>query len=258
MSEVVIEKDGKEILIEKNIIINQITGGGDQVQSDWNQSLIAAVDYIKNKPVIPAAQLQADWNQSLITAVDLIKNKPVIPLSLVELNDDADHRTVTDDEKTAWNGKYINGNNLLISGTNTIMFDGDNEIFRNGDGALIFSSSASSFTGSISASNLSGTNTGDQDLSNLVIKEAGKGLSSNDFKNDDKNKLDGIESGAQVNVVPTWNSVTDKPETFPPADHNHAGMVVSSTITSIVTLTQTTYDAIPIKDPNVMYVITGV
>ena len=41
-----------------------------------------------------------------------------------------------------------------------------------------------------------------------VDKEPGKGLSTNDFTNAYKNKLNGIESGAEVNVQSDWN-VTD-------------------------------------------------
>ena len=36
---------------------------------------------------------------------------------------------------------------------------------------------------------------------NFVAKEAGKGLSANDFTNDLKTKLEGISAGAQVNVI---------------------------------------------------------
>ena len=37
-------------------------------------------------------------------------------------------------------------------------------------------------------------------------KVPGKGLSTNDFTNPLKNKLDGIEEGAQVNIKPDWNA----------------------------------------------------
>lgn len=37
-------------------------------------------------------------------------------------------------------------------------------------------------------------------------KVPGKGLTTNDFTNPLKNKLDGIEEGAQVNVKPDWNA----------------------------------------------------
>ena len=40
-----------------------------------------------------------------------------------------------------------------------------------------------------------------QAIANKVDKEPGKGLSTNDYTNDEKSKLAGIESGAQVNTV---------------------------------------------------------
>ena len=70
-------------------------------------------------------------------------------------------------------------------------------------------------------SNLSGTNTGDQDLSGLattisvttalnlkVDKEAGKGLSTNDYTTAEQIKLAGIATGAQVNVKPDWTAAS--------------------------------------------------
>lgn len=54
-------------------------GGGSQVQADWSQSDSAAVDFIKNKPTIPAAQVQADWNVTSSSSKAFIKNKPAIP-----------------------------------------------------------------------------------------------------------------------------------------------------------------------------------
>lgn len=45
-------------------------------------------------------------------------------------------------------------------------------------------------------------------LDNKVTIEAGKGLSSNDFTDTYKNKIDGIETGAQVNTVTSVNNKT--------------------------------------------------
>ena len=59
-------------------------GGGDQAQADWDQSDSTAVDYIKNKPAIPAAQVQSNWDESDSTAVDYILNKPTIPAAQVQ------------------------------------------------------------------------------------------------------------------------------------------------------------------------------
>ena len=50
-------------------------------------------------------------------------------------------------------------------------------------------------------SNTSGTNTGDQDLSSYQLQP-----SEGAFVNGDKTKLDGIASGAEVNVNADWNS----------------------------------------------------
>ena len=48
-----------------------------QIQSDWNQTNNALLDYIKNKPSIPAAQVNSDWNA--VSGVAQILNKPTIP-----------------------------------------------------------------------------------------------------------------------------------------------------------------------------------
>lgn len=47
-----------------------------------------------------------------------------------------------------------------------------------------------------------------QDISGKVDKIEGKGLSTNDYTNDDKTKLDGIEIGAQANVKPDWEAIS--------------------------------------------------
>ena len=39
-------------------------------------------DDLSNKPTIPDAQVQADWNEADTTAVDFIKNKPTIPAEI--------------------------------------------------------------------------------------------------------------------------------------------------------------------------------
>ena len=57
-----------------------------QVQADWTQAVTTALDYIKNKPQIPAAQVQADWDESVPTEIDFIKNKPDIPTEIEDLN----------------------------------------------------------------------------------------------------------------------------------------------------------------------------
>lgn len=73
----------------------------------------------------------------------------------------------------------------------------------------------------------------------FVAKETGKGLSTNDFTTELKNKLDGIAEGAQVNVKPDWSAgagtaseILNKP-TIPSKTSdltNDSGYVTSSDI----------------------------
>lgn len=58
-------------------ILNKPTIPNAQTQSDWNQGNASSVDFIKNKPTIPAAQIQPDWNA--ISGMGSILNKPTIP-----------------------------------------------------------------------------------------------------------------------------------------------------------------------------------
>lgn len=48
-------------------------------------------------------------------------------------------------------------------------------------------------------------------INKFVAKETGKGLSTNDFTTELKNKLDGIAAGAQVNVKPDWSAAVGQP-----------------------------------------------
>lgn len=73
----------------------------------------------------------------------------------------------------------------------------------------------------------------------FVAKEAGKGLSTNDYTTDEKNKLTGIEAGAKVNVQSDWNAtsgdafIKNKPESLP-ANGGNAETVNGHTVNSDV------------------------
>lgn len=74
------------------------------------------------------------------------------------------------------------------------------------------------------------------DADNIVYKEEGKGLSSNDYTNAEKEKLAGIEEGAQVNIIQqikvdgTVLTVTDKSVNIPLSEK--IGEVVGSKLTT--------------------------
>lgn len=64
-------------------------------------------------------------------------------------------------------------------------------------------------------------------LDNKVDKVIGKQLSTEDYTTAEKNKLAGIQDGAEVNVNPDWNAtsgdaeILNKPTEFPPSLHTH-------------------------------------
>jgi hypothetical protein len=140
-----------------NYVVNINRIIGEQVQSDWDQNDDQEPDYIKNKPSIPTLtsdltndgedginpfitandvtpQVNSDWNAT--SGVAQILNKPTIPsidgLATVVYVDQQDNLKV---DKVA-------GSRLITSAESTLL------------------------------GNTSGINTGDQDLSNLVVKNS--------------------------------------------------------------------------------------
>jgi len=61
-------------------ILNKPTIPDAQIQSNWTQSDNTLLDYIRNKPTIPAAQVNSDWNSA--SGFSEILNKPTIPTTL--------------------------------------------------------------------------------------------------------------------------------------------------------------------------------
>ena len=86
---------------------------------------------------------------------------------------DATHRLVTDTEKSTWNSKQTQLTDDQLNAVNS----------------GITATKVSTYDGYATA------------INNKVDKVTGKGLSTNDFTNDEKNKLAGIETGAQKNTI---------------------------------------------------------
>ena len=101
-----------------------------------------------NKPTIPSAQVSSDWN-SVVSPTSIL-NKPT---TLAYWTDDTTHRTVTDTEKTTWNGK-LTPNVAIVGATKTkISYDSNGLITS---GADIASSDISDFGNSVRATLLTG------------------------------------------------------------------------------------------------------
>lgn len=97
------------------------------------------------------------------------------------------------------------------------------------------------------------------DLTNYVTKEEGKGLSTNDYTSADKEKLAGIEAGAQVNKVNSVNGETgDVNITIPTKTSeltNDSNFISSTVITAFWTGTQAEYDALGTYSDTTLYLI---
>lgn len=78
-------------------------------------------------------------------------------------------------------------------------------------------------------------------LNGKVDKVTGKGLSTNDFTAALLNKLNGIATGAEVNVQADWSStdsasdafIKNKPSSFPPSSHTHTKAQISDMPTKL-------------------------
>ena len=57
-----------------------------QIQADWKQTNTSALDYIKNKPIIPDAQVHADWAETDSSKISYIENKPTLNDTIRELS----------------------------------------------------------------------------------------------------------------------------------------------------------------------------
>ena len=76
--------NGNSILGEGNIVIQG--GGGEQQQADWNQTDSTAVDYIKNKPVIPDTS-------EFVTKTEYNPKEQAIAEALTDLNENKADKT---------------------------------------------------------------------------------------------------------------------------------------------------------------------
>ena len=196
---------------------------------------------LSNKPTIPAAQIQSDWNQTNTSAVDYIKNKPIIPAGVTlygttgQNTDGAMTQKATTD---ALNGKQDNLSVSQLATVNSGLTASDKtkldgiqagaEVNVQSDwaqtdttaddyiknkpvipaGATLYNTTGQNTDGAMTQKATTDA------LDNKVDKVTGKGLSTNDYTTADKNKLDGIAAGAEVNVQSDWNQSNSSADDF--------------------------------------------
>ena len=185
---------GKVLQVDSNGNPEWAAGGGQQVQADWAETDPSAVDYIKNKPSIPAAQVQSDWNQSNNQAVDYIKNKPNLATVATSgsYNDLSDKPTIPVQQQADWNQS-----------------DSSKVDFIKNKPAI----PAAQVQSDWNQSNIQAVDYIKNKPSNIVT-DANYVHTDNNFTGNDKYKLDDIESGAQVNVQSDWNQTDNQADDF--------------------------------------------
>lgn len=103
---------------------------------------------------------------------------------------------VTDDFTTT--ADFVEGaGNKHPAGTNVVIVDTGNSVYK-----------YDVLAGFVDLSDYAKSGDVDSALAEKVDKETGKGLSTNDYTTAEKNKLSGIEAGAQVNVKSDLNAVS--------------------------------------------------
>ena len=100
---------GENITIENNVISST---GGTQVQADWNQTDVEAIDYIKNKPTIPDTS-------EFVTKTEYNPKEQAIAEALTNLNENKADKTELPDVSTFATKTELNAKqDALVSGTN--------------------------------------------------------------------------------------------------------------------------------------------
>lgn len=190
---------GNNITITNNVIS---ATAAPQEQADWTQADSSAVDYIKHKPDLSqyatqqdlsgkqdtltagqnititnnvisataAPQEQADWAQTNSSAVDFIKNKP---------------------QNLVQDANYVHTDNNFTT-------DERNKLSSIEFGAQANVQSDWNQSNSSSDSYI-------QNKPQNLVQDANYVHTDNNFTTAEKNKLSGIEAGAQANVQSDWN-----------------------------------------------------
>ena len=205
---------------------------------------------LTNKPDIPAAQIQSDWNQSNTSAKDYIKNKPEIPVlpTLADVATSGDYEDLTNtptipdvpewakaSTKPSYTVSEINGaQEELVSGTtinNESILGSGNITIQGGGGGDVNVIESITFNGSAVPVDAS---------KNAAITYTPPVTSVNN------------QTGAVTLPIPS--EVTESTVSGWGFTKN-TGNVSSTTVTTIVSLTEAQYTALATKDSSTLYVI---
>ena len=174
----------------------------NETVTQLRDGLMTALDKQKLDGIASGAEVnvQSDWNQSTSTADDYIKNKPTIPTDLSDLNNDMDVSDFPND------AGYITSAHEIPSGGTT------GQVLTKDSGTdYDVSWTTVSGGGSVNDVTVDGTSIVDDGVAELeTVTQLRDGL----MTAIDKQKLDGIASGAEVNVQSNWSQSDSTADDF--------------------------------------------
>ena len=180
---------------EQGRVTVDLTNAG-KVQSDWEETNPNEASYIKNKPTIPPAPVQSDWAEDDDSSLAFIQNKPE---NLVQ---DADYvhtdNNFTDNDKDKLDGIEAGAEKNVQADWNQSDSSADDYIKNKP------SIPAAQVQSDWSQSDSQAVDYIKNKPANLV-QDANYVHTDNNFTDNDKDKLDGIEAGAEKNVQADWN-----------------------------------------------------
>lgn len=284
---IVVEKKDKEVVVvEKKITVNQ-NAGVDQIPADWEQGDETKPDFIKNKPVIPDAPAWGGISGNLADQQDLVTEleKRQMAGEAVSLNENQEinfngkasiqYHELTDPMGGDDSSLNINAPKVVFSGEVNAPDSGRfaTKVDKVAGKGLSTNDYTNEDKQQINTNTTAINNIYQEELpplySGKVDKVEGKGLSTNDFTDDDKQQIAVNKNSiwliknedlpaldnAKVDKIPGKSLSTNDYTTAEKTKLNSA--VTSSTIATIVTLTQATYDALNPKVATTLYIITG-
>lgn len=181
------------------ILNNGEGGGGGEPTGNYND--------LTNKPQINGNELSGNKTADQLGLLPADTN---IPTKLSDLEADTTHRTITDSEKQSWNNKV---DSVAGKGLSTNDYtDDDQEDVAKIDGLV---SSVGSLTSRVGITEgkvgtLEGEMISVQNaLDTKVDKVAGKGLSTNDYDDTDKGKVDSLGTASAKNAISVVTDSSD-------------------------------------------------
>ena len=175
--------------------------------------------------------VQADWNEADTDSDAFIKNKPTIPAGSVLYTSTGTHTDGAIDQKTTTDelnkkvdketGKTLTSNDFTtelkdkLTAIEASAQVNKIEEIKTADGvALTITDKSVTLPATTATAPAVDAYTKTQSDDKYVVKETGKTLTSNDFTDELKTKLEGVSTGANKNVQADWNEADTNSDAF--------------------------------------------